>query len=177
MNSLPTKRGPILVLRSLICAALFCKGSLAVYNDSIFSFENSYPAVWWAVSSADRPTLANNAVRLRSDTYDRSLFARSIIVSLAAGERNEVMPLTLPLSQKLALCLMKKTTILYPCRSCVYISSKMDEVALWSAIQQFSPAHRLNKAACLHVKNPQMATVHHHFGSDLRVFNYHSCLL
>ncbi|KAK9807958.1 hypothetical protein WJX73_007897 [Symbiochloris irregularis] len=70
---------------------LLCHGAQAqVYNESIFAFDNSYPVVWWAVSASDRPTLANNAVRLRSDTYDLPLFARSVIVSLASGQRNEV---------------------------------------------------------------------------------------
>ena len=70
---------------------LLCKGVQAqVYTDSIFSFNNSYPVVWWTVSASDRPTLANNAVKLRSDTYDPQLFARSVIVSLASGQRNVV---------------------------------------------------------------------------------------
>ena len=78
-----------LLLQCVTSAFLSVQGARA-YNDSIFSFENSYPNVWWSVSSGDRPTLANNAVRLRSDSYDLPLFARSVIVSLASGQRNEV---------------------------------------------------------------------------------------
>ena len=79
-----------LALRCLVGALLVHQGAQAVYNDSIFSFDNSYPVVWWAVSASDRPTLANNAIGLRQDTIDTPLFARSVIVSLASGQRNEV---------------------------------------------------------------------------------------
>lgn len=92
--SIPIRRQyclwPHPLLSCALAALVFWQSVTAQYNESIFSFDNSYPTVWWAVSGADRPTLANNAVRLRQDTIDRPLFARSVIVSLASGQRNEV---------------------------------------------------------------------------------------
>lgn len=57
---------------------------------SIFSYQNSYPVVWWAVTAADRPELANNAKILRQSTADPKLFAKNVITSIAVGKRNEV---------------------------------------------------------------------------------------